>query len=173
MEKIAFTSTNDPVLPPTASTAGYLFSNMTRTIYTNASPDSPETLDGLIEMELTISPDISKLNIVEWDTGTLVRSPTRFDEGDKKVYELRLKYSPTSSTLHDELLTTSNLKDIVFKWTRSTNDYIEITCADCSIIRHPLISPPRDISLVDTVVIKPRAVTIEVKDSIAGGYYGD
>lgn len=173
-EKAAFTMTNDPVLPPTASASPYLFGNMTRTIYTNVSPTSPETIDGLLEMELDINPVLSQLKTASWSAGVYDRSPTVFLEGERKLYELRLKYSPNTSTLWEELLATSNLKDIVFKWTRSANDYIEITCADCMIRDHTQNTPSEDdTTIVDTVLIEPRSVTIEVKDSIAGGFYGE
>ena len=62
-EDPAFQLTNDPVLPPTATTAPYKFTGMTRT-FNGAS------IDGLMSMELQIMPDLIPIRAHTWDSGT-------------------------------------------------------------------------------------------------------
>ena len=70
--------------------------------------------------------------------------------------------------------TTEKTKDAVFKWTRSTNDYIMVKCSDCQVIQHEIKTPAKPGELlIEEVVLEPRAMSIEVKDSIVGGRYGE
>lgn len=157
----------DPILPATATTAPYHFSNMTRTFDGNA-------MDGLTSMELTISPDLRAIFTHRWDTGVwtgdwlyqLIESPL-------KRYELTMDLSPDSDDMWDELVATGNTKDIVFTWTKSTNDYITATLTDCQFTSHEITTPEVGDSLIERVECVPRAISFSVKDTIPGAAYGE
>lgn len=164
-----FVLTNAPALPATASTGPYHFNNLTRTFDGNA-------VDGLVGLELAILPGLKPIYTHRWSGSTYKgHYPESLVEATAKEYELRLAYHPGSDDLWDELVTTTdNTKDIVLKWTRSTNDYIQITCTDCWVVDHETVSPGWDDKFTEQVTIHPRSLSIEVKDSIAanaGGAY--
>ena len=163
----AFVLTNDPILPPTATISPYYFNGMTRT-YNGAS------IDGLVDMELTISPDLTPVFAHKWDAGTWTGQWLHsLIEGTRKQYKLTLHLTPGSDDIWDDSVSQATTSDFVFKWTKSANDYIQITCTDCPIIYHELQTPEVGNTLIDVVECEPRSVTIEVKDMIAGGYYGE
>jgi len=166
----AFVLDNDPTLPPTATTAPYKFVGMTRT-YNGAS------IDGLIDMELTISPDLTPIRAHKWDAGvytgqwlySLLESPRR-------KYRLTMHVTPDSDDMWDSGVASTLTDDFVFKWTKSANDYIQITCEDCPIIYHELTTPESggtSKELVEEIVCEPRSLAVSVKDAIAGGFYGE
>jgi hypothetical protein len=162
-----FQLTNDPALPATATTAPYKFSGMTRT-YNAAS------IDGLVDMELQIMPDLTVIRAHTWDTGTYTGQWLyQLLEAPRRKYKLILHITPDSDDIWDSSVATTLTDDFVFKWTKSTNDYIQITCTDCPITYHELNTPEIGNSLVDTIECEPRSLSVEVKDSIAGGAYGE
>lgn len=164
--KVAFTLTNDPALPPTGNTDKYHVMNMTRTF-------DGSTIAGFQDMQFTIDAGLKPHFTHDWDGGSYVGQwASDITEQPRKKYKLVMHYAPSSSALWEEAVANGNTKDIVFKWTRSTNDYIQITMTDAQILYHELASPEiGDVAL--EVVIEPRSVSIEVKDSIAGTYYGE
>jgi len=169
-EKVAFTLNNEPTFATGTSEFPYLYINMTRT-YDGAD------LDGMVGMQLTINNDIMAEYANTFDTVTHNFTgmwPQFFTEGDRKIYSLDIEYQPEASDIWEELLVSTITKPIVFKWTKSANDYIQITCTDCGVIGHTMVSPktseePR----LDRITIEFRSISIEVKDSIAGGFYGE
>jgi len=161
------TLTADPALPATATTDPYKFAGMTRT-FNGAS------IDGLISMELTISPDLSPIRAHKWDSGTYTGQWLyKLLESPRKKYHLKMELSPDSDDLWDSGVASTVTDDVVFKWTKSTNDYIQITCTDCPITYPELTTPEVGTSLVNVYELEPRSLSIEVKDSIAGGAYGE
>ncbi|MHA2313325.1 MAG: hypothetical protein ACXADF_17700 [Candidatus Thorarchaeota archaeon] len=158
-----FVSTNTPAFPTTANETPYTFSNMTATF------DGNSFRDNLRSINFTIYPDMSP-----WLDNTLWLKS--FIEGERKQYELKFTWSPTGSTFFDELIGTGNTKDTVIKWTRSANDYIQLTLSDCHVVSAPFKTPKTGTSLLQDVTIIPERLSIEVKDSIAGnagGAYGE
>ena len=86
-----------------------------------------------------------------------------------------MQLHPQSDDLWDELVATGNTEDIVLKWTKSTDDYIQATLSDCKIIAHEQKTMVKGELMVE-VVCEPRAISFEVKDAIAGdaaGAYGE
>ncbi len=153
-----------PVLPPTANAAPYHFVNMTRTWDHGGTP---EALDGLKGILLTIDPDITPEYVGR------ERNLKSVLEGTRKLYTLKMTYSQGSSKIWEELIATGNVKELYFKFTRDTDDYIEITLTDCQITGHELITPELGMPLIEEVTLEPRSVSISVKDEIAGSYYGE
>lgn len=163
----AFQLTNNPILPPTATTAPYKFAGMSRTF------DGGD-LDGLQYMEFSILPDLAPLRAHRWD-GATYTGQWLYDivDGPRKQYSLTMDITPEHDDLWDELIASGNTKDIVFTWTKSTNDYIAMTLSDCHVIAHELNTPEVGQSLLERVEIEPERVSFVVKDTIAGGYYGE
>ena len=114
-----------------------------------------------------------------WDTGTYTGQWLQsIIESHLKSYQIRLKLHPSTveDDLWDEAIATSNTKTLLLKWTRSTNDYIQIQALDCQITRYDAKIPQAGDLLLDEIDIVPRSLSVEVKDSIAdaaGGIYGD
>jgi hypothetical protein len=161
------TLTNDPALPATATTAPYKFSGMTRTY-------NAVSIDGLVGMELQIIPDLTPIRAHKWDSGTYT-GQWLYDllEDARRKYKLVLQVTPDSDDLWDSGVAQTLTDDFVFKWTKSTDDYIEITCTDCPITYPELQTPEVGDSLVDVYECEPRSVTVSVKDAIAGSAYGE
>jgi hypothetical protein len=170
--KGTFESTNAPVLPPTATETPYHMSNMTRTWDYG---DANTALDGLVEWEFSIDPDLDALYAATWDGATYTgRNLNQILEGVRKNYNLRMVYHPESSAIWEELVSGSNTEDMYFKFTKSTNDYIELTLTDCWVLKHELKTPTIGEPLLAEVIIEPRQVSFTVKDTINGNpYYGD
>lgn len=165
--KVAFTLTNTPDFPTGTNDEAYVFANMTRTF-------DGSDLDGLIGLKINISSDITGEYAHTYTTGTYDGMwPYLFTEGSIRKYEVSLEYTPGSSTIWEELIATSNTKDLVFKWTRSANDYIQITCSDCKVIEHTMKTPEIGKELREQVKMIPASISIVVKDGIAGGYYNE
>lgn len=167
-----FAMTNDPILPPTANSASYR--SLTRTWDYGGTPLS---IDGLTKIEIVIANGLYPVNAHSWDTGVYTGDePYEFGEANTKEYQINLTLHKNTieRAIWDELITKSNTKEVLFKWTRSTNDYIQVIATDCQVKSHPIHTPkPGETDLV-TVVLVPRALSFEVKDSINGSpYYGE
>jgi len=166
-----FALTNDPALPATANTDPY--TALTRTWDYGGTPIA---IDGLQKIEISIANGLNAEYAHSYDTGVYTgRDPYMFTEAARKEYRITLTmYKNTiERALWTELKTASNTKEALFKWTRSANDYIQVTATDCNVIIHPVTTPKvGEGDLVDIVLV-PRALSIEVKDSIAGGLYGE
>ena len=173
--KVAFQMTNDPALPATATTSCYTFGNLTRTWDYGGTPIA---LNGLIEMELQIVPDLTAIRAHTWDTGVYTGHWLyQMIEGARKKYSVTMELTPEMDDIWDELASTAaNTKEVLFKWTKSASDYIQVTCTDCTVIEHELITPETGDEDRSHVVFEPRSLSFEVKDTIAGnagGAYGE
>jgi hypothetical protein len=167
----AFTLTNDPALPATASTGP--FENLTRTWDYGSGNTS---LDGLQKVSIAIVNGLTPHYAPSWDSGTYTGYwPHLLKDARRKEYRVVVNMHPDTveRALWDELLSRSNSKELYFKWTRSTNDYIEVTCSDCQVVKHEIITEPTDELKVVQVELEPRAMSFSVKDSIAGAAYGE
>jgi hypothetical protein len=163
--------TTAPALPATANTDPYV--ELTRTW---DSAGTPVALDGLEKIDIVIANGLRPVYAHSWDAGTYTgRWPYQFLEANKKQYQIRmsLHQDTIERALWDELIATGNTKDATFKWTRSTNDYILVTASDCQVITHEIKTPPSGVHLLEEVVLEPRALSIEVKDSIVAARYGE
>lgn len=162
-----FLLSGNPALPPTANEKGYMFNNLTRTFDGNP-------ITGLQELDLFLDPGLEPEKAHTWDgatyTGRWIRA---ISEAERKEYTLTLKYMPGSDDLWDELVATGNTKNIVLKWTRGANDYIQATLTDCHVFEHGITTPQIGTTLVDAVKLAIRSVSVEVKDSIAKEHYGE
>ena len=166
-----FALTADPALPATANTDPFL--SLTRTWDYGSGNTS---IDGLQKIEIAIINGLDPRYAHSWDTGVWTGQwPYMFAEAMEKTYKITLTlYKNTiERDLWDELISLSNTKEAYFKWTRSANDYIAVTATDCQVSQHPVTTPPAGQSELVDVVLEPRALAIEVKDSIAGGAYGE
>lgn len=167
-EKKAFTLDSAPSLPSTANTDPYC--QLTRTF-------GGVSLDGLTQLKIQINNNIVPQYAHTYDgSGNYTgRWPYKFLEGQMKQYQVGLEIHPTNieTDMWDDLVATGNTKDAVFKWERSADDYIQVTCSDCAVTEHALSTPEVGETEFDTVVMIPRAISIEVKDKIAGSAYGE
>lgn len=164
---VGFALTNNPTLPATESIAAYHFNNMTRTF------DGNPVL-GLSNMEFKINPDFTVQRGNTWDGATFTgRDLVDLIEGPRKLYTLTMQYSPTSSVIWEELLATGNTKNMVFKWTRSADDYIQMTLTDCNVISHDMVVPISGTELMEEVTVEPLQVSFDIRDSIAVAHYGE
>jgi hypothetical protein len=167
----AFALTNDPALPATANADPYI--NLTRTW---DSAGTPVAIDGLQKIEIAIANGLQAQYAHSYDTGTYTgRDPYAYTEAQRKQYQINLFLHPDTieRQLWDELVATGNTKDATFKWTRSTNDYILVTASDCQVSINTKHTPPPGKLNIEQVVLEPRALSIDVKDSIAGSFYGE
>jgi len=157
---IGFISTNAPVLPPTATATPYTFKGLTATF------DGNSFKTGLIDLQVSISPMLR----VWRDATRAIPEPL---DGSRMQYALKFNYTPADSTFWDEAATTTMTGDIVLKWTKSTNDYIQVTFSDCPITYYEQKSPKTGTPLIEQVIAEPRAISVAVKDAIAASYYGE
>lgn len=163
---VGFALTDNPILPATATEAPYHFNNMTKTFDGN-------DIAGLTHMEFKISPELTPLRGRTWDGATYTgRQLKQLIEGPRKIYTLTIRYSPTNSTLWEEAIATGNTKDIIFKWTKSADDYIEMTLTDCQLLHHEMVVPVEG-ELMEEVTIEPFGVSFDIRDSIAVAHYGE
>jgi len=166
-----FQLTADPALPATATETPYTFGTLTRTWDYGGTPIA---LDGLVSMELQVLPDLEGIRAHTWDTGVYTGQWLyKIIEGARKKYHLTMEMTPEQDDLWDELVSTTNTKDILFKWTKSTNDYIQVQCTDCMVTSHELVTPKVGEADIAEVTMEPRSLTWTVVDSIAGGAYGE
>jgi len=164
--------TTPPALPPTANSDPYV--NLTRTWDYGSGNVA---INGLKKVSIIIGNGLQPLYAHSYDGGTYTGQwPWRLHEAKRKEYRIVMDLHPITveRQLWDELISLSNTKELYFKWTRSTNDYIEVTATDCQVTEHELKSTGNNKEeLVERVVIEPRALSFSVKDSIDGGYYGE
>jgi len=158
--KMGFISTNAPVLPTTATATPYLFTSMTATF------DSNSFRDGLTDLQFIINPDLKV-----WKDGS--RTIPEPLDGDRMKYYLKFLHSPEDSTFWEEAAATGNTKDAVIKWTKSTNDYIELTISDLQVLYHEQKSPTTGKELSEEVICEARGVSFAIKDALADANYGD
>ena len=167
-----FALTNDPALPATANTDPY--TALTRT-WDYGSGNT--AIAGLQKVDIHIINGLHPLYSHSWDTGTYTGQwPYQFGEDPDKTYlvDMIAAKNTIERAIWDELIALSNTKEAYFKWTRSTNDYIAVTCTDCQVTVHEIMTPAgADRTDLVNIQLVPRAMSIEVKDSIAGGSYGE
>jgi hypothetical protein len=166
-----FMLTNDPALPTTATTGSY-----PEPVVTWDSAGTPVAVDGITQVEATIHNGLIPRYGHGWDAGTYTgRYPRSLLEAPTKEYFVRLLFHPTTieDDLWDETVATGNTKNMTIKWTKSTNDYILLTFRDCHCAVYDANVPEPADSLFDSVHIYPEALSVEVKDSLAGGAYND
>ncbi len=169
----AFALDNDPALPATANVDPYL-SYVRKWNTTN--PAAGTSIQGLEKIEIIVANGLTPLYGHSYDTGTYTGQwPYMFIEAQRKAYRINLLMHPDviERQLWDEARLKANTKDAVFKWTRSANDYIKVTALDCQVIHSPKHTPEGDKLNLEQVTLMPRALSFEVKDSIAGGAYGE
>lgn len=160
-----------PALPATAVTTSYPAPS--RSWDVNGTPVS---LDGLQTIDIAIANGLTPSFAHSWDGGTYTgRWAYEFTEAPRKTYRINMTLHQTTieRALWDELIATGNTKDLEVKWTRNTNDYIKVTATDCQVIQHEIKTPAVGVTLIEEVILEPRAMSIEVKDSIAGSLYGE
>ena len=163
----AFTLTNDPALPATAETDPFV--NLTRTWDYGSGNDA---LDGLHSVDISIVNALTPMYAPSYDTGTYTGYwPYMLKEASRKQYKIVISMHPDTveRKLWDELLARSNTKEMHFKWTRSATDYIAVTCTDCQILKHDIVTDEGSKLKLLNVEIEPRALSFSVVDSIAGG----
>jgi len=162
--------TTKPQLPATATTTHY--DTFTRTFNSVA-------LDGLKDIEITIDNGLDALFANTNDAGTYTGMWCfSIAEAPRIQYEVRMLLHPSTveDDLFDEAVSTGNTKDLVLKWQKAsdTNDYIQLTFSDCHADTYEANIPsPVDDIMLHEVVMHPERLSVEVKDSIAGGLYGE
>jgi len=169
----AFALTNDPALPATANADPYL--SYVRK-WNTTDPDAGTSIAGLEKIEIVVANGITPRYGNSYDTSVYTgRWPYMFTEASRKAYQINLTMHPNTieRQLWDELIASGNTKDAVFKWTRSANDYIKVTALDCQVVASPKHTPETGKLNMEEVILRPRALSFEVKDSIAGGAYGE
>lgn len=163
--------TNDPALPATANTNAYI--ELERKWDTGGTPVD---IDGLQRVEISIANGLRPIFAHTWDTGTYTGMWVQeFMEANRKQYRIRMLLHPNTieRRLWDSLISTDTAITSTFKWIRGTNDYILVTAVG-PIVEHQLLTPETGEALIEEVVIEPYSMSIEVKDSIAGGTnYGE
>lgn len=160
-----FVLSSTPALPATATT-GPFYDLVTATYDGN-------DLDGLKDFEFTIDPGLNAL-MGQWWLANVDQShvPIAYVEDFVRKYSLALRMHPGNDDLWDDGISpTGNTKDMVFKWQKSANDYVQLTMTDVQILYPETTTPKGD--LVEIYECVPTTVQIEVKDAIAGGSYGE
>lgn len=163
--------TNAPALPATANTDAY-----TTLERKWDSGGTPVNIDGLQYVEISIMNGLRPIRGHTWDTGTYTgRDPYMLLEAPRKHYQIVMDLHPTTieRVLWDELIAAGSNKEMTFKWIRSGTDYILVTATDCYVTQHELITPDDGETLIERVVIEPRALSVDVSDAIADARYGD
>jgi len=162
--------TTAPQLPPTANTDPYIQLERKYDI----SGDNLD-MDGLQRVDIVIQNGLEPLQAHTTDAGTYTGEWTyQFLEANMKGYEIQMLLHPSTveRKIWDDKRNHTNTKDYTFKWTRSANDYIKVTATNCHVLEHEKITPKAGELMLLIVRLKPEQLSIEVKDSIAGGLYG-
>jgi hypothetical protein len=165
--------TTAPQLPPTANTDAYIALERKYDI-SSANLD----IDGLQRVDIIIGNGLEPVYSHSTDAGTYTGEwPYMYLEAPMKQYEIQMLLHPSTieRAIWDDKRNHVNTKDYTFKWTRSTNDYIKVTATNCHPVEHEKMTPvAKKESMLVLVRLVPEAISIEVKDSIAGGtYYGE
>ena len=94
--------------------------------------------------------------------------------GVEGYYELELEIIATGYEFFDDLIAASNTKTVELNFLRSATDYIKFTCANCAVIG---AKKPHPGNLKEGfrgfIRFEPETVSIEVKDMLAGSWYGE
>ncbi len=162
--------TNDPTLPATANTD--IYANLERIWDVGGTPVN---IDGLQSMEINIANGITPKYGNTYDTGVYTGYwPWVLLENQRKQYKITMQLHPNTieRRMWDSLISTTTAITSTFKWTRSANDYIKVTAIG-PVVEHQLKTVLPEETLIEQVVIEPYSLSIEVKDSIAGGAYGE
>jgi hypothetical protein len=162
--------TTGPALPATAVTTSY--PAPTRTFDTGGTPLA---IDGLSHIEISIINGLMPVYSHTYDAGTYTGMwPQEFIEAQRKQYLITMQatLNTIERAVWDKLIATDTAIVSTFKWTRSTNDYIQVT-ATGPVVEHQLVTPQTGEHSESQIVIEPYAMSIEVKDSIVGGFYGE
>lgn len=160
--------TTDPALPATANADPFHINNMTVTY------DSVDITEYIAGVELKVNNSLKEVRTPNWDTGTYVGYyPLMFLHNWRKKYELILTMTPYADDIFDAVIDPTSSKDIVIKWTRhSTDDYIQATMST-KPSGHPMQTPkPGEGELIE-VTFAPYTLAFEVKDKLAGSFYGE
>ena len=162
--------TNDPALPATANAASYI--QLTRTFDTGGTPLS---IDGLEMLEISIINGLIPRHAHTYDSTVYTGMwPYEFGEAQRKQYLVTMQadLNTIERAVWDKLIATATNIVSVFKWTRSANDYIQVTVTG-PVVEHSLVTPVSGGRSVSNIVIEPYAMSIEVKDSIVKEFYGE
>ena len=159
-----FVLTSTPALPTTATTGPYY--ELVTATYDGTN------IDGMTGFEFTIDPGLNAL-VGQWWLAGVDQShiPIAYVENFVRKYSLTLKMHPSSDVMWDDGIARYNSKDMVFKWQKSADDYIQITMTDVQILFSETTTPKGDLNEVYECV--PTTVSIEVKDAIAASAYGE
>jgi hypothetical protein len=166
--------TNSPALPATANTDAYV--NLTRTWDVGGTPVS---IDGLKSISINIANGLRPIYGHTYDGSTYTGMwPYELIEKPRKEYKITMQLHPNTieRRMWDSLIGTGTAITSTFKWTRATDDYIEVTAIG-PVVEHQIITPatgPDGVEeLIEQVVIEPYSMSIEVEDAIAGSDYGE
>jgi len=162
--------TNDPALPATANTDAYV--NLERIWDVGGTPVD---IDGLQRIEINIANGLRPIWGKTYDTGTYTGQwPFMIAEKARKEYRIRMLLHPNTieRRMWDSLISTTTAITSTFKFIRGANDYIKITAVG-PVVTHQKKTPKTGDVLLEEVIIEPYSLSIEVKDSIAGGAYGE
>jgi len=160
--------TNDPTLPATANTDPYV--ELERVWDTTSVHGGPLDIDGLQKVSIHIANGIRPIYGKTWDTGTYTGMwPYVLLENKRKEYRIEMQMHPNTieRDMLDSLISTSTAITTTFKFIRGANDYILVTAVG-PVTEHELKTPKTGETLIQTVVIEPYDLNIEVKDSITG-----
>ena len=163
--------TTAPQLPATASTGPYMALERKYDI-----AGANLSIDGLQRIDIIIRNGLEPLNAHTWDTGVYTGEwPYAFLEANMKDYEIQMLLHPSTveRAIWDDKRTHTNTKNYTFKWTRSANDYIKVTASKCHVLEHEKSTPRAGERMMVVVRMVPETMSIEVKDSIVGGRYGE
>ncbi len=169
----AFVLDNAPALPATANALPFILNNTT---ISYNSVDISEYVRGI---DLEIFPDIRQVFGHTWTGGTYDGHwPNTFIENFRKGYTLKLIVTPWADDVYDDLISVTNtaaaLKDGYIQFTRhSSDDYIKMDFTDLMVLQHPLTTPEQGGEELVEIVMEPRALSITVKDKLAGSVYGE
>jgi len=86
---------------------------------------------------------------------------------------VELEFSPPEGDLFlDDLIAGTQTGDLVLKWLRSADDYIQFNGTNCTVLNHPVaLSRQNAHSMIVTLqVLTP---SFEIKDNLAGSVYGE
>ena len=162
--------TNDPTLPATANTDPYV--ELTRTWDVGGTPVS---IAGLQSVEINIANGLTPKYSLDWSANSYVGMwPYVLLENQRKEYRISMQLHPNTieRRMWDSLISSTTEITTTLKWTRSANDYIKVTAIG-PVTKHEKKTPDTGDALIEEVEIIPYSMSIEVKDSIAGGAYGE
>lgn len=162
-QRAAFKLTNAPDNPSGSGTAPYKWVDATRKYDGTA-------IDEVIGFKLVNMNNLFPI-LVHQSTGMEVCSSIVPGIG---YYELELEIIATGYEFFDDALAASNTKTVELNFLRSATDYIKITCANCAVIEPKYPHPGRlEEGFRGFIKFEPETVSIEIKDMLAGSWYGE